>query len=469
MPKTTNMTNVTFDEIQPGASASMTRTLSKTDIEVLALVSGDVDPFHIAGNGSSVVRVDTSTTEAAGAEALVAAVLGTKLPGPGMKILRENLQFRGRLSVGDKLTATVTAKEKHPQRAEVLLGCSCVNQTGDELVTGTVTVAAPTKRVVYAEVVPPELSLRRGDAFANLFKACEKLPPVLCAIVHPCDRDSLMGPMEAARRKLIVPVLVGPAEKIRAVARENDVDLTPYRIVSVEHSHAAAAKAVELARAGEVEALMKGSLHTDELLGAVVPSATGLRTARRISHVFVMDVPSYPRMLMITDAAVNIYPKLKEKVDIVQNAIDLAQILGIAQPKVAILSAIETVNPEIESTLDAAALCKMADRGQITGGVIDGPLAFDNAISAQAAETKKILSPVAGQADILLVPDLEAGNMLAKQLEYLAGAEGAGIVMGARVPIVLTSRADSVRTRLASTAVLALVAHARRTTKGPKR
>jgi phosphotransacetylase/acyl dehydratase len=469
MPKTTNMTNVTFDEIQPGASASMTRTLSKTDIEVLALVSGDVDPFHIAGNGSAVVRPDTSTTEAAGAEALVAAVLGTKLPGPGMKILRENLQFRGRLSVGDKLTATVTAKEKHPERAEVLLGCSCVNEAGDELVTGTVNVAAPTKRVLYAEVVPPELSLRRGDAFANLFKACENLPPVSCAIVHPCDRDSLMGPIEAARRKLIVPVLVGPAEKIRAVARENDVDLAPYRIVSVEHSHAAAAKAVEMARNGEVEALMKGSLHTDELLGAVVPSATGLRTARRISHVFVMDVPSYPRMLMITDAAVNIYPKLKEKIDIVQNAIDLAHILGIAEPKVAILSAVETVNPDIESTLDAAALCKMADRGQITGGIIDGPLAFDNAISAQAAETKKIRSPVAGQADILLVPDLEAGNMLAKQLEYLAGAEGAGIVMGARVPIVLTSRADSVRTRLASTAVLALVANARRTAKGPKR
>jgi phosphate acetyltransferase len=371
--------------------------------------------------------------------------------------------------VGDKLTATVTAKEKHPDRAEVLLSCSCVNQTGEELVTGTVTVAAPTKRVVYAEVVPPELSLRRGDAFANLFKACENLPPVSCAIVHPCDRDSLMGPIEAARRKLIVPVLVGPAEKIRAVARENEVDITPYRIISVEHSHAAAAKAVELARAGEVEALMKGSLHTDELRGAVVPSATGLRTARRISHVFVMDVPSYPRMLMITDAAVNIYPKLREKVDIVQNAIDLAHILGIAEPKVAILSAIETVNPEIESTLDAAALCKMADRGQITGGIIDGPLAFDNAISAQAAETKKIRSPVAGQSDILIVPDLEAGNMLAKQLEYLAGAEGAGIVMGTRVPIVLTSRADSVRTRLASTAVLALVAHARRTAKRSKR
>jgi len=247
------------------------------------------------------------------------------------------------------------------------------------------------------------------------------------------------------------------------------VDLGSYRVVAVAHSHAAAAKAVELARAGEGEALMKGSLHTDELLGAVVPSAAGLRTSRRISHIFVMDVPSYPRMLLITDAAVNIYPKLKEKVDIVQNAIDLAHVLGIEEPKVAILSAVETVTPEIESTLEAAALCKMADRGQITGGVLDGPLAFDNAISLEAAQTKKIRSPVAGQADILVVPDLEAGNMLAKQLTYMAGAEGAGIVLGARVPIVLTSRADSVRTRLASTAVMALVAHARRTGKFPAR
>jgi phosphate acetyltransferase len=330
------------------------------------------------------------------------------------------------------------------------------------LVSGTVTVAAPTRRVAYAEVAPPELALRRGDAFARLFKACEGLPPVPCAVVHPCDRDSLLGPIEAARRGLITPVLVGPEDRIQAAARAEGIDLAPYRVVPVPHSHAAAAKAVELARAGEVEALMKGSLHTDELLGAVVPSATGLRTGRRISHVFVMDVPSYPRLLLITDAAINIYPKLEEKVDIVQNAIDLAHVLGIEQPRVAILSAVETVTSKIESTIEAAALCKMADRGQITGGVLDGPLAFDNAISPQAAQTKKITSPVAGQADVLLVPDLEAGNMLAKQLCYLAGAEGAGIVLGTRVPIVLTSRADSVRTRLASTAVLALVANARR-------
>lgn len=461
MAKWSNMTNVTFDEIHVGASASLTRTLSQTDVEVLALVSGDVDPFHIQANGASKPR-DASTIESAGAEALIAGVLGTKLPGPGMKILSEQLKFRGQTSVGDTLTATVTAREKHRDSAEVVFDCRCENEAGVELVSGTVTVVAPTKRVAYAEVAPPELVLRRGDAFSQVFKACAGMPAVKCAVVHPCDRDSLLGPIESAKRKLIDPVLVGPEAKIRSVANAEGVDLSPYKIVPVEHSHSAAARAVELARAGEVEALMKGSLHTDELLGAVVPSATGLRTSRRISHIFVMDVPSYPKLLLITDVAVNIYPKLKEKVDIVQNAIDLAHVLGISEPKVAILSAVETVNPDIESTLEAAALCKMADRGQITGGILDGPLAFDNAISAQAAKTKKIRSPVAGQADILLVPDLEAGNMLAKQLCYLAGADAAGIVLGARVPIVLTSRADSVRTRLASTAVMVLVANARR-------
>ena len=465
MPQWNNITNVTFDEIQVGASASLDRTLSQTDIEVVALVSGDVDPFHIVGNGATGVRPDGRSTEAAGAEALIAAVLGTRLPGPGMKILQENLLFRGRIAVGDKLTATVTATAKRAEGAEVDFACRCLNQAGEELVTGAVTVAAPTRRLAYAEVAPPQLELRWGDAFARVFKACEGLAAVPCAVVHPCDRDSLLGPIEAARRGFISPVLVGPEQKIRDLAQAENVDLDPYQLIAVPHSHAAAAKAVELARAGEVEALMKGSLHTDELMAEVVSSAAGLRTKRRVSHVFVMDVPSYPRMLLITDAAINIYPRLEEKVDIVQNAIDLAHVLGIEQPHVAILSAVETVTSKIPSTLEAAALCKMADRGQITGGILDGPLAFDNAISLEAAQTKKIHSPVAGRADILLVPDLEAGNMLAKQLAYMAGAEGAGIVLGARVPIVLTSRADSVRTRLASTAVMVLVAHARRSGK----
>jgi phosphate acetyltransferase len=281
-------------------------------------------------------------------------------------------------------------------------------------------------------------------------------------VVHPCDRDALVGAIEAAKRGLIIPVLVGPAAKIHAAAEAAAVDLAPYRIVSTEHSHAAAERAVAMARAGEVEAIMKGSLHTDELMAAVVPSATGIRTARRVSHVFVLDVAAYPRPLFVTDAAINIAPTLSDKVDIVQNAIDLAHVLGIETPRVAILSAVETVNSDIPSTLDAAALCKMADRGQIIGGILDGPLAFDNAVSEEAARTKGIVSAVAGRADILLVPDLEAGNMLAKQLTYLAGADSAGIVLGARVPIVLTSRSDNVRSRLASTAVMVLVAHARR-------
>jgi phosphate acetyltransferase len=364
--------------------------------------------------------------------------------------------------MGDALAATITAKEKRPQGNEIVFECRCTNEAGEVIASGTATVAAPVKRISYTDLATPEVIFRRTDVFARLIKTCEGKPPIVCAVVYPCDHDSLLGPLEAAKRNLIDPVLVGPEAKIREAAQAAGVDISSYRIVDTEHSHAAAEKAVAMARAGEVEALMKGSLHTDELMGAVVPSATGIRTARRISHIFVMDVPTYPRVLLVTDAAINIAPGLKEKVDIVQNAIDLAKILGINEPKVAILSAVETVNPDIPSTLEAASLCKMADRKQITGGILDGPLAFDNAVSEQAARTKKIDSPVAGKADILLVPDLEAGNMLAKQLQYLAGADAAGIVLGTRVPIVLTSRADSVRTRLASTAVMALVAHAKR-------
>jgi phosphate acetyltransferase len=312
-----------------------------------------------------------------------------------------------------------------------------------------------------------DLSVARthNDSFGHLLKRCEGLEPVACAIAHPCDSDSLLGPIEAAKRGLIRPVLVGPEAKIRAVAAAEKVDLSPYRIVPTAHSHDSAAQAVALARSGEVEALMKGSLHTAELMAAVVASATGLRTARRISHVFALDVPAYPRPIFVTDAAINIAPDLETKASIVQNAIDLAHVLGIAEPKVAILAAVETVNPKMQSTLDAAALCKMADRGQITGGLLDGPLAFDNAISEDAARTKHITSRVAGRADILLAPDIEAGNMVAKELQYLAGADSAGIVLGTRVPIILTSRAENVRARLASIALMVLVAAANRTRK----
>ncbi len=454
-----SLTNITFDEIKVGATANVTRTLNTSEVEALALAGGDVDAFHIADGEQQ--RGRQVQAESVGAEALLSGLLNRKLPGPGTSIAEQNLHFEGNVQAGDELVASVTAREKRTEGRLVVFDCK-VRCKDRNLVTGTVTVRAPEHRMRYSDVATPSVILRRTDKYAQLLKRCESLPPVKCAIAHPCDRDSLMGPIEAAKRGLIEPILVGPEAKIREVAKKEGIDLASYRIVSTEHSHASAQKAVELARTGEVEALMKGSLHTDELLGAVVPSATGLRTSRRISHVFIMDVPTHPDALMITDAAINIAPTLEDKMHIAQNAIDLAHALGVAEPKVAILSAVETVNPKIPSTIDAAALCKMADRGQITGGILDGPLAFDNAISAEAAKTKKITSPVAGHANILLVPDLEAGNMLAKQLQYLAGADAAGIVLGARVPIVLTSRADNVRTRMASLAVMKLAAHAKR-------
>jgi len=301
--------------------------------------------------------------------------------------------------------------------------------------------------------------------FEHLIAQCETREAVSVAVAFPCDEVSLTGAVEAARGRLIVPVLVGPRAQILATAGACGLDVSPYRIVDAEDDEDAAARAVALCRKAECAGLMKGSLHTDVLMHEAMKPGVGLRAQRRMSHVFVMDVPDYPKTLLITDAAINIYPTLEDKVDIVQNAIDLAQVLGIAQPKVAILSAVETVTPKITSTIDAAALCKMADRGQIQGGILDGPLAFDNAVSMKAAAIKHIVSPVAGQADILVVPDLEAGNMLAKQLEYLAEAEAAGVVLGARVPIVLTSRSDSAKARLASCAVMAMVAHAQRTAK----
>lgn len=299
--------------------------------------------------------------------------------------------------------------------------------------------------------------------YERLIEGARKCRPMPTAVCHPCDAVSLESAVEGARLGLLEPILVGPPARIVDVAARNNFDISPFELVASQHSHDSAAKAVELVRTGRAEALMKGSLHTDELMGAVVARETGIRTARRISHCFVMDVPSHPDALIITDAAVNIAPGLEDKIDIVQNAIDLAHALGFAEVRVAILSAMETVNPRVPSTIEAAALCKMADRGQITGAVLDGPLALDNAISLEAAAIKNIASPVAGRANVLVVPDLEAGNMLAKSLSFLAGADAAGIVLGARVPIILTSRADSLTTRLASCAVSVLVAAARRT------
>jgi len=303
---------------------------------------------------------------------------------------------------------------------------------------------------------------RPHEKYQRLLDFCKSLPPTPTAVAHPCDESSLRGAVEAAELGLIAPILVGPRVRIEALAKQHGIDLKAVPIVDTPHSEASAAKAVELVREGKAEALMKGSLHTDELMGAVVRRETGLRTARRVSHCFVMDVPSYAETLIVTDAAINIAPTMEDKVHIIQNAIDLAHALRFPEVRVAILSAMETVNPKVPSTIEAGALCKMADRGQITGAILDGPLALDNAISLESKKIKKINSPVAGRANVLVVPDLEAGNMLAKSLSFLAGADAAGIVLGARVPIILTSRADSVTTRLASCGIAVLVAHARR-------
>lgn len=297
------------------------------------------------------------------------------------------------------------------------------------------------------------------DGFLRLIEQAKSLEPVPTAVVHPVDDLSLGGALAAADESLILPILVGPRARIEAAAAGTEADISAFEIVETPHSHAAAEMAVQLVREGRAAAIMKGALHTDEVMEALIDPDTGLRTERRMSHVFVMDVPSYPKMLLISDAAINVFPTLADKADIVQNAIDLARALGVVLPKVAILSAVETVTPKIPSTVDAAALCKMADRRQITGGVLDGPLAFDNAISKAAAKAKGIVSEVAGEADILIVPDLEAGNMLAKQLDYLAGAKAAGIVLGARVPVMLTSRAEDALNRLASAAIAQIFAH----------
>lgn len=449
--------NRTFNEIEIGDSAHSTRTLAPDDIRLFGTLSGGIDPTLLGSLGPL-------TAQSMWGGVLASAVLGTKLPGPGTVYVEQSLRFDKQIGVGDTLTTKVTVTEKRPATRTVVLACECTDARGERVMSGTAEVIAPVDKFTGQLGQLPEVRLRSHEKYDRLIERCQKLPPVATAVAHPCDASSLTAAIDAAKAGMIMPYLVGPAGKIRAVAEQLKLDLAGLEIVDAPHSHAAAEKAVELVRLGKAKLLMKGSLHTDELMGSVVRKETGLRTQRRISHCFIMDVATYPKPLIITDAAVNIYPTLEDKVDIIQNAIDLLRALGREQPRVAILSAVETINPKIQSTLDAAALCKMADRGQITGGILDGPLALDNAISKTAAQIKGIVSPVAGDADILMVPDLEAGNMLAKNLTFLSDADSAGIVLGARAPIILTSRADTVRARMASCAVAALYASAQAAT-----
>ncbi len=430
--------NLTYDEIAVGDTATLVRTLGPEDIQMFAIMSGDINPAHVDPEYAASSMFREVIAHGMWGGALISTVLGTQFPGPGTIYVDQTLHFSRPVRVGDTVTVLVTCQRKfehnHHRRPKTQL---------------------------------PDFKLSRTKAARHdrLIAMTQGLEPISLAVVHPCDTESLKGALLARDEGLAIPTLIGPEERIRALAEQLGLDLAGCKIVNVPHSHAAAEVGVALARDNKVEALMKGSAHTDELMSEVVAKDTGLRTARRISHVFLMDVPTYPRYLLITDAAVNVTPTLETKVDIVQNAIDLAVLLGVAEPKVAILAAVETVNPKMPATLDAAALCKMADRGQIRGGWLDGPLALDNAISIGAARTKGIHSAVAGRADILVVPDIESGNMLAKQLEYLADALSAGIVLGARVPIVLTSRADTAQTRTSSTAIAVIMAHAARRRK----
>jgi phosphate butyryltransferase len=452
--------NKTFADLVIGESACLSHTVTQRDIDLFATVTGDVNPAHVDPAFAATDMFHHVIIQGMWGGGLISATLGTKLPGPGTIYLSQDLRFTHPVSIGDTITATVTVREKKPEKGDVVLDCVCKNQLGKAVITGSALVRAPNEKIRVKRVELPEVRVARHDRTLAMIARAADGNPIATAVVFPVDTISLLGAVEAAQAGLVVPVLIGPATRIQQVARDAGMDIAGFKIIDVLDPCAAASHAVTLARSGEVGLLMKGALHTADLMHAVVESGGGLRTARRISHVYLMDVPDYPRPLLVTDAAINIAPDLMDKAAIIQNAIDLAHVIGIKQPRVAILSAVEMVTERMRSTLDAAALCKMADRGQITGGLLDGPLAFDNAINEAAAAEKGIVSQVAGRADILLVPDLEAGNMLAKQLTFMAGAEAAGLVVGARVPVILTSRADSAGTRLASCALGVLVARA---------
>ncbi|MCS4505138.1 bifunctional enoyl-CoA hydratase/phosphate acetyltransferase [Arhodomonas aquaeolei] len=448
----------TFEELKVDQTASLVRQLTERDIAAFAAISGDVNPLNVDRRFAQEHVFHTLIGHGMWAGALISNVLGTHLPGPGTIYARQTFDFVRPIALGTTVTVTVRVAEKHADSGRVVMECLCLDGDGNVLVSSTAEVLPPQEEVRRERTALPDVEvLDHGDRLRRLIESARALPPLHMAVVHPVDDASLLGAVRAAEAGLIVPVLVGPEADIRAAAGRAGLAIDDYRIVPAGDGRESANRAVELVHTGEADALMKGMLHTDELMGAVVDTDTGLRTRRRLSHVFVMDIPGYDRPLLITDAAINIAPSLTDKVDIVQNAVDLAHALGTEAPKVAILCAVETVNPAMPCTVDASVLCKMADRGQITGAVLDGPLAFDNAVDVNAARTKGIRSPVAGHADILLTPDLEAGNMLAKQLEYISHAAAAGVVLGAQVPIALTSRADDELARMASCATAALM------------
>lgn len=460
------MPNVTFAELYVGQSAAVKRILTQRDVELFAAVSGDLNPSHLDKDFAKSIKLDDVVGHSMWSGSLISNVLGTVLPGPGTTYLEQDLKFQCPVRVGDEITARVTVRSKHATEPIVVFDCVCSNALGEKVMTGTATVLAPLEKYNAARPELPNVQVYARDKYREILARAKKMPKIKTAVVHPVSANAILAAAEAAREGLIEPVMVGPADRIKAAAAECKVDMTGWQIVDTEHSHASAAKSAQMAAAGDVDAIMKGSLHSDELLGAILPSAVGLRTKRRVSHAFVLDIPTYHKPLIITDAALNIAPDLDAKADIAQNAVNLWHILfGDLEkrlPKVGVVSAVETVTSKIPSTLDAACLCKMADRGQIADCIVDGPLAFDNAVSKQAAKDKGIVSEVAGDVDIIVVPNIETGNGLVKQMSFLGNAETAGIVLGAKVPVILTSRADSVRARILSCITAVFLANARK-------
>ncbi len=448
--------NKPYDQLKVGDTAELTRICTEDDFYAFASNSGNHNPLHLADEDGDGDSVNEAIAPAMFVGALISAVLGNILPGAGTLYKSQSLEFCGRALAGDELVARVEVLEKRKDR-EVVLDTSVTRvRDGALMVSGTAVVIAPETEMSFHEIEVPGLVVQRHRHFDALLERSRPLPAMPTAVVAPEEPNSLGGALLAARETIIDPIFVGDPDKILAAAREIGSELDPAQIVPVEGHAEAAHAAVDLVADGRAQALMKGHLHTDDLLHAALRRERGLRVGRRFTHVFVMDIPGQPHPLLVTDAAINIEPDLETKIDITQNAIDLAISIGIGAPKAGILSAVETVNPAIRSSMDAALLSKMAERGQIKGGLVDGPLAMDNAVSLAAARTKGIVSEVAGQADILVVPNLDAGNMLAKQLTYIAHAEAAGVVLGAKVPIILNSRADDDKARLASCAVAAL-------------
>ncbi|MFN3834405.1 MAG: bifunctional enoyl-CoA hydratase/phosphate acetyltransferase [Glycocaulis sp.] len=459
LPDDGPLQSLTFDEIEPGMSAELARVFREEDALLFAAVSGEMDPLHLNRSVADSVPFKDVIAPGMWAAALISSVIGTRLPGPGTAYLRQDLRFERPVAIGEMSLVRVTVAEKRADDHAVVLECVCTDGAGNITAQGRVEVRPPSEKLHIARGERPAAFIHeRGDRLKALIGRASALAPVRAAVTHPVDTLSLAGALGAAEAGLIVPVLVGPQHRIEKAATELGADLSGIEIIDTPHSHASAARAVALINEGGAHMLIKGAIHTHEFLEPAVAREGGLRREERMSHVYVMDVPAYPKLLLVTDAALNIAPDLKCKADMAQNAINLARAMGIETPKLAILAAVEEVSARMKATLDAAALCKMADRGQIKGGLLDGPLAFDNAISPRAALAKGIVSQVAGDADILLAPDIDAANMLAKQLDYLAGAVAAGVVMGAKVPIVLPSRSEEAMSRIAACALARLVA-----------